>query len=387
MSGNKSLMVVDQAEVMSYAGQIRELMPGGDRLTLQEAQSLAQVALLHQLSPFAKELWFLKTDDGRSLGIMAGIAGLRRASALQLEREGGGSSWVEFEGPLGKDELKVLAIPDGALAFRARLYDTRSMLAYTEGCERLLKVGAPWEAVRDALGCRPYTEGVGFWVPGERTKMKPVQCAQKRAEAEARRRRFNLPFGSGVGSAQDPDAGDDVTEGKWKITEEKPASPRTGARAAGSEALYGPAEQPEPAQPVMESADMIRVRVAAFVGARQGQPANDKQRGLAVSMLEKCFNTDDAGQRAEMRHRVQFYLFGVKSKDLQGFHWLAILDWLKPAKDANGRYQPSEGGILEVRIVERAALLDEGQGQLFADDDLVQAGGELGGVVVGASEA
>lgn len=379
MSDNKSVMVVDPVQVTTYAGQIRELMPGGDRLTPQEAESLAQVALLHQLSPFAKELWFLKTDDGRSLGIMAGIAGLRRASALQLEREGGGASWVEFEGPLGKDALKSLAIPDGALAFRAKLYDTRSMLAYTEGCERLLKAGMPWEAVRDALGSRPYTEGVGFWVPGEKTKMKPVQCAQKRAEAEARRRRFNLPFGSGVGSAQDPDAGD-VTEGEYKVTKIASAP---GARAAGSEALYGEPEA-EPAQPAMlESPDLIRAKIAAFVGARQGQEANEKQRGLAVSMLERCFNTDDAGQRAEMRHRVQFYLFGVKSgHDLQGPHWLAVLDWLKPTKDAHGKYQPSEGGQLEARIIERAALLDEGQAELFAGDDLVQKGLELGGVVV-----
>lgn len=252
---SNALTTIEPQEVTRYAGRIRELMPGGDRLTPQEAESLAQVALLHQLSPFAKELWYLKTDDGRSLGIMAGIAGLRRASSLQLEREGGGSSWCEFDGPFTKEQCKALAIPENSLAYRAKLYDTRSMLAYTEGCERLLKAGMPWEAVRDALGQRPYTEGIGYWTLGERTKMKPVQCAQKRAEAEARRRRFNLPFGSGVGSAQDPDAGD-ATEGEYTVTKPEPASPATAGngRTAGSMALYGEPDitEPEPPEPAKE---------------------------------------------------------------------------------------------------------------------------------------
>jgi hypothetical protein len=387
---NNTLMVVNPQEVTAYAGRIRELMPGGNKLTEQEAESLAQVALLHQLSPFAKELWYLKTDDGRSLGIMAGIAGLRRASSLQLEREGGGSSWVEFDGPLPKDELKALAIPETALAFRAKLYDTRSMLAYTEACERLLKAGMPWEAVRDALGCRPYTEGVGFWTPGERTKMKPVQCAQKRAEAEARRRRFNLPFGSGVGSAQDPDAGDDgdTVEGKVTVLPGEPAASTPADRTPGGVALYGNdddhalGDKPEPLEITPET---VRVKVAALVGARQGQAANEKQVGLAQGMLAACFNTDD-DQRQEMRHRVLRWLFGVKSShELQGQHYLAILDWLHPARNEAGKYEPSEQGAFEARMVEHAALLDEGQGELFADP-LIQAALNMGGRIVETGE-
>lgn len=182
---------------------------------------------------------------------------------------------------------------------------------------------------------------------------------------------------------------DDVDFEESPLDDHKPAGQASPpmTRAAGSEALYGPAEQakpaqPEPAQPVIESPDLIRAKVAAFVGARQGQEANDRQCGLAVSMLEKCFNSDDHGERVEMRHRVQFYLFGVKSsKDLQGHHWLALLDWLKPARDESGKYQPSEGGILEARIIEHAALLSEGQGELFADPLIAEAI-RLGGKII-----
>jgi hypothetical protein len=375
-------------EVTAYGSRIRELMPGGNKLTPQEAESLAQVALIHQLSPFAKELWYLKTDDGRSLGIMAGIAGLRRASSLQLEREGGGSSWCEFDGPLPKDQLKALAIPETALAFRAKLYDTRSMLAYTESCERLLKAGMPWEAVRDALGSRPYTEGIGFWTPGERTKMKPVQCAQKRAEAEARRRRFNLPFGSGVGSAQDPD--NEATEGEYTVTKPEPAgpAPAPAERTPGGVALFGNDGDHTiegESEPLEVTPETIRVKVAALVGSRAGQAANEKQVGLAQGMLAACFNTDD-DQRQEMRHRVLRWLFNVKSShELQGQHYLAILDWLHPARNEAGKYEPSEQGAFEARMVEHAALLDEGQGELFADP-LIQTALDMGGRIVETGE-
>jgi hypothetical protein len=59
------------------------------------------------------------------------------------------------------------------------------------------------------------------------------------------------------------------------------------------------------------------------------------------------------------------YLFGVySSKELESQHFLAILDWLKPAKDAEGKYQPSELGMTEARAIERVQLLAEGQSEL-----------------------
>lgn len=109
------------------------------------------------------------------------------------------------------------------------------------------------------------------------------------------------------------------------------------------------------------SPESIRAKVAGFVGVRDGQAANERQVGLAQGMLAACFNTDDVGQRQEMRHRTLLYLCNVGSaSELHGPHHLAILDWLKPSRDDGGKYQPSEQGAKEARIVEHAALMSEG---------------------------
>lgn len=201
------LMITDRKEVDKLSMTIRELMPGGSKLTVVEAQSLAQVALLHGLDPFNGEVWYLKYEDGRSIGIMAGIKGHRRAAHRQLDHEGGGNFWCEFD-LLSPDDKKAMQIPDNAIAYRCRLFDSVSLRLYTEIIERLCKAGIPWADVKSLAGDRPLSTGYGYFTPGEKSKMKPSACAMKRSEADALRRRFDLPFGSAVGVNGDTDSVD-----------------------------------------------------------------------------------------------------------------------------------------------------------------------------------
>lgn len=196
-------LITVREEVVSLSERIRALLPGGNRLTPQEAQSLAQVALLHGLDPFNGEVWYLKDKSGNSLGVTAGIKGHRRAAHRQIDKQGG-NYWCEFD-QLSPDEKKALAMPENAIAFRCRLFDSVSIRLYTETIERLCKAGVPWESVKELVGERPYNVGYGFYTPGELTKMKPAACGMKRAEADALKRRFDLPFGSAVGAPQDAD--------------------------------------------------------------------------------------------------------------------------------------------------------------------------------------
>jgi len=220
MPQQTSLMNPDRKEVINFGMTIRELMPGGSRLTVPEAQSLAQVALLHGLDPFNGEVWYLKYEDGRSIGIMAGIKGHRRAAHRQLDPQGG-NFWCEFD-LLQSGDKTAMQIPDNALAYRCRLFDSVSIRLYTETVERLCKAGVPWADVKSMTGERPFSVGYGYFTPGEKSRMKPAACAMKRAEADALRRRFDLPFGSAVGVNGDTDSIDaEYTVGE--TTGESPA--------------------------------------------------------------------------------------------------------------------------------------------------------------------
>jgi hypothetical protein len=214
----------DRGEVRELAERLQTMIPGGQKLTHVEALTLAQAAVAHGLDPFNGELWFLKDKQGKPMGLMAGIKGHRRSAHRQMREEGGGNYWPEFEGPLSVDEKAAVGIPKDALAYRCKIRDTQTVDQYVSQIERLMKTGLPWEIVEGIVGKKPFTEGIGFAQPSERSKMTLVQRAQKRAEADALKRRFDLPFGIAVGMN-----GDAVIEGEFVVEEDD--APRISQKA------------------------------------------------------------------------------------------------------------------------------------------------------------
>jgi hypothetical protein len=211
-------------DVRELAERLQSMIPGGQKLTQVEALTLAQAAVAHGLDPFNGELWFLKDKHGKPMGLMAGIKGHRRSAHRQMREEGGGNYWPEFEGPMSVDEKAALGIPKDALAYRCKIRDTQTVNAYVNEIERLMATGLPWEVVESIVGKKPFTEGIGYAQPSERSKMTLVQRAQKRAEADALKRRFDLPFGVAVGLN-----GDNVVEGEFVVEEDN--APRISQEA------------------------------------------------------------------------------------------------------------------------------------------------------------
>lgn len=199
------------------------MLPGASKLNALELFGLAQAALAHNLDPFNGELWCI---PGK--GLMAGIKGHRRAAHQQIEREsgGGGNYYTEFF-QLTIDEMTALKIPAKSLAFRARLHDSQTTRAYVDSIERMLKAGMPWEVVSRIMGDSPYTEGIGYYVDGESTKMTPVQVSQKRAEADALKRRFDLPFTMCVGVNGDSD----MVDAEFSVVQAQPEQDPTEVQA------------------------------------------------------------------------------------------------------------------------------------------------------------
>jgi len=188
-------------EIRRMAQDIKDLLPNGNKLQDFETLALAHSAQALRLNPFTGEIWYIPGH-----GLMAGIKGHRRTAHEQIEKAGGAASsyWPEFDlmTPVQKKEY---LIPDNALGFICRLYDTVTLRTYSETVERLFKAGAPWADIKHIIGDRPYTIGVGFYQSGEQTRMKPHQCGMKRAEADALKRRFDLPFEGGAGTTNDTD--------------------------------------------------------------------------------------------------------------------------------------------------------------------------------------
>lgn len=227
-------------DVRELAGRLQKMMPGAKALTPPEALSLAQAAVAHELDPFNGELWFLPGS-----GLMAGIKGHRRAAHKQMKNEGGGNYWPEFE-QIPTDQKASLGIPQDALAFRCKIRDTQTVNQYVSEIERLLDKNIPWEVVENIVGKKPYTEGIGYAQPSERSKMTLVQRAMKRAEADALKRRFDLPFGDAVGANGDSDIIDAEFVVEQKTEDKSPEETLEKNRSI----LHGnePTRQPRPAQ-------------------------------------------------------------------------------------------------------------------------------------------
>ena len=254
MSENNGKEVVKSSSALSPFGtreEVRELMvrmqtmlPGGMKLNKGEITALAQASVAHGLDPLNGEIWII---PGR--GVMIGVKGLRKKARQQVQ----GNFWIDFREITDPDTMQRWGVPDKALAFEARLFDTENIRTYVETVERMTKAGIPWDGVKGMLGERPYTTGIGFGNTGEPTKMSRVQCAMKRAEADAIKRRFDVPFGVSV----ETDAEDSEFSGGWvegTVMEINAESPNNGQ------------PEPPPTKPELTPTQLEFQRQAAEAG-------------------------------------------------------------------------------------------------------------------------
>ena len=141
---------------------------------------------------------------------------------------------------------------------------------------------------------------------------------------------------------------DDVIEGSFKETEEKPIKKQSKASRPLS---------PEDLKAMIE-------KKAEIYGERR---ASIEQRGLMVSMLEVCYAGDDAEMK---RHEVLQYLTGESSsKKLGGQFVQSILDWLKPKQDDGGQWQPDPMAVREAQSLLTVARKEAGQEELFEGNE------------------
>lgn len=189
-------------EIRELSRRLADLSPGGMKLNDQEALALAQYSWSLGANPLVGETWLLKNHkSGQVLGLMPGIR-LHRRRADEKDERNKDSRWVEYTNISDPDERATFAIPQNAMAIKARLYRQSTTKAYADAAEKLAGAGASWDEIKNVLGTKPYVEGVGILTKSEmdglnrgQNKMPHKQRCEKRAEAHALKQAYHLPFG------------------------------------------------------------------------------------------------------------------------------------------------------------------------------------------------
>jgi len=222
---NQSLAILpDKQQLLDVNKRILTMLPGGNKLSVNERYALAQIAVAHGLDPFNGEVWYIPNR-----GPMIGIKGLRKKAREQVQ----GNFWIDFREITDADERKRYGIEAGALAFEARLFDSENVRTYCDIIATMTKSGIPWADVKVMIGEKPYTSGIGVLRPTEQTKMERVQCAMKRAEADSLKRRFDVPFGLTINADTDESKPEWVIDGQ--VVDSQDADPKNVFNAKAAE--------------------------------------------------------------------------------------------------------------------------------------------------------
>lgn len=224
-------------EVRELTERLKIVLPGGGvNLNRNQIIALAQASVAHGLDPMNGELYILVDRDGKSHGLMIGIKGLRKKAREQITANGRtGNFWCDFPEITDLEQRARYGVGEKDLAFECRLYDSDNIRTYVEATERLLKAGIPWEAVERMVGSRPYTTGIGILKAADKTKMERVQCAMKRAESDALKRRFDVPLGMAVADDDEPQFSGPWIEGRSESADSTEAPPETPAETTAEQ--------------------------------------------------------------------------------------------------------------------------------------------------------
>ena len=358
-------------EIRELSRRLADLSPGGITLNNDEALALAQYSWSLGANPLVGEAWLLKNQKtGKVLGLMPGIR-LHRRRADEKDERTNDARWIEYTNISDTDERATFAIPQNAMAIKARLYRQSTTKTYADAAAKLADAGASWDDIKNVLGTKPYIEGIGILTKQEmdamnrgQNKMPHKQRCEKRAEAHALKQAYHLPFGyvalsdEGLGISEGATLDEYIIEGSFT---DVPGNGDDEPFQDDQDEMLG---QERPYEPEYTR---NRVQTKAEHHHKEGNASSDKQFGLAIGCLNMCFAGDK--QSDAKRKSVLAYLFDVDSgKVLSGPQILALIDWLEPTKDSGDAYAPSTLAEQEAKKIVAARMKEQGQEVLFPGD-------------------
>jgi hypothetical protein len=204
----------DRGAVKELSERLTRMLPSVRELGPSGALALAQVAHAMGLNPFTGEIWAIPQRRGGEVvgfSVMAGIKGLRRAARHQAQQMGAVYPFYRVSyRTLTDDEKDLVGLREGDKGLACQL-------------ELVLPPDHAWYTAHQHE--RFIVEGLGVYRSGERTQMEPFQVVRKRAEADALKIAFDLPFGD-----LDADGEYESVDGEFDVVDDD-----------------GPTETPEPA--------------------------------------------------------------------------------------------------------------------------------------------
>jgi hypothetical protein len=191
--------------VREMARRIQALDKSDVPLNGGEAAHLAQLAVAHDLNPFSGEVWaWIQIKDGkRHFNWMPGRRGIIRHANEQAAAKG--AEWWDEIRQLNRQEKNELAIPEDAIAFECRLFESSTWTPWNTTFMNLINAGVTAETALKMIGNPPATIGYGVLTQEEikrmprNNKMPHANRAKKRARMEALKSKYNLHFGGSAG--------------------------------------------------------------------------------------------------------------------------------------------------------------------------------------------
>lgn len=350
-------LTTDRAEVRELAERIK-LLPWAESTPPATRLALAQLSLVHGLSPYTGEAWAIPTKQGWRL--MIGISGLRKFAHRSGEYVGRVFRKCDDE------EREALGARPGDTAVRCIVMRRKTGQQAGE------------------------FDGYGLARTDDKSTMNRLQLARLRAERDALKSAFpldimpGLEVGVSIVGAGESTANDEAvegsapvmapgTDGPAMVIEAEPvvdlasdddAAGDDGEHAGPAGAESGQADYVEAALERPYAPDVLRRGLQAAARRLDGRFPTAGQRGLVAACLQQIF----AGDRADDdRHTLTSWIFGAGSlNDLTGGQQLALYEWLRPVKDSGGHWSASDMPAGEAQLALRQALVASGQLELGA---------------------
>lgn len=191
----------EREQIKELSTRITRMLPQIRQLGETGSIALAQISYSLGLNPFVGEVWAIP-QGGKNFSLMVGIKGLRRAAKYQAQKMGAIYPFYRPSYRLLSDEEKEMASigpNDKALVCQLEVF---------------LPPNHTFYQTNEYARC--IYEGMGIVRAGTKSKMEPIQLVRKRAEADALKQAFDLPFGESTDDEAYSINGAHGTGSEWK---------------------------------------------------------------------------------------------------------------------------------------------------------------------------